>query len=205
MLFRNTPSRWGAVSKALHWSIALLIIGTSIFVLHINDSTWWFKSSAPVFVKYIHWHKTFGLLALLLIVLRVGWRRSQPVPETAPLTAWEKLWSHRVHIALYMLMVAVPVTGWLSSSFFGSHTDVFGWFIIPPIVPESRTLLPAAYWSHFGLAWALIVLVVAHAGAALYHHFVRRDAVLRAMLPGKGPGKGPKKHRSDRPNVSRNG
>ena len=179
----NTSSSWGAVTKALHWSIALLIIGTSILVLHVNDSTYWFKSTAAIFVKYIHWHKAFGLLALTLILLRLWWRHRQPVAVTAVLTPFEHRWSHRVHLALYALMLAVPVTGWLSSSFFGSPTNVFGWFTVPNIVPENRTLLPVAYWAHFGLAWALILLVAAHAGAAFYHHFVRKDGVLRAMLP----------------------
>jgi cytochrome b561 len=184
MKLGNNLNQWGAVSKVLHWSIAILIIGTSIFMLHVNDSTWWFKSSPEIFITYIHWHKSFGLLALLLISVRIWWRRRQPVPVTAPLTEFEQRWSHRTHMALYVLMVAVPVTGWLSSSLFGSVTNVFGWFVIPAITPENRTLLPIAYWAHFGLAWAILCLVTFHAGAAFYHHFKRKDRVLKAMLPG---------------------
>lgn len=186
MQLGNSSDRWGSVSKLLHWTIALLIIGTSIFVLHVNDSTWWFKSSPAIFITYIHWHKTFGLLALLLILVRIWWRRRQPVPVTAPLTPFETLWSHRTHVALYVLMVAVPITGWLSSSFFGSPTKVFDWFVIPPITPKSKTLLPIAYWAHFTLAWTILGVVTAHVGAALYHHFLRKDAVLRAMWFGNG-------------------
>jgi cytochrome b561 len=184
MALRNSSERWGAVAKALHWTIALLIIGTSIFVLHVNDSTWWFKSSAPVFIKYIHWHKTFGLLALALILVRIWWRLRNPIPVTAPLAPVEKRWSHRTHVALYVLMVAVPVSGWLSSSFFGSPTKVFDWFVIPPITPKSKTMVPIAYWTHFVLAWAILCVVAFHAGAAIYHHLVRKDRVLKAMLPG---------------------
>ena len=180
----NSDTRWGALAKALHWIIALLIIGTSIFILHVNDSTWWFKSSPVIFITYIHWHKAAGLIALALILVRLAWRRSQPVPKTAPLTPAEQSWSHRVHMALYALMLIVPLTGWLSSSFFGSGTKFWGLFEIPSPLPKSKTGVAIFYWAHFTLAWSLLVLVTGHAGMALYHHFIRRDAVLRAMLPG---------------------
>jgi cytochrome b561 len=182
--WRNSDDRWGAVAKAFHWSLALLILGTSLFVLHVNDSTLWFTSSPEIFITYIHWHKALGLIALVLIVARIWWRRRQPVPVTAPLTPFETLWSHRVHIGLYALMIVVPVTGWLASSFFGSGTKFWGLFTIPPIVPKSKLGVAIGYWTHFVLAWTLLAIVALHVGAALYHHFVRRDRTLSAMLPG---------------------
>ncbi len=185
MAFRNSDREWGGFSKFLHWTIALLIIGTSIFVLHVNDSTWWFKSTPQIFIKQIHVHKMLGLLALLLVLVRIWWRRRERVPRTSELTPMEEKWSRRTHAGLYILMIAVPLTGWISSSLFGSPTKVFGWFEIPPITPKYRPALPAAYWSHFALAWALLLLVAFHAGAALYHHFIRKDGVLRAMLPSR--------------------
>jgi cytochrome b561 len=185
MAFRNSDREWGSFSKLLHWIIAILIIGSSIFVLHVNDSTWWFKSTPAIFIKYINVHKTLGLLALLLILVRLWWRTRERVPVTDELTPVEAKWSRRTHVALYVLMVAVPLSGWISSSLFGSPTKVFGWFEIPPITPKYKPALPAAYWTHFALAWAILVLTAVHAGAALYHHFVRKDRVLRAMLPGR--------------------
>jgi cytochrome b561 len=185
MAFRNSDREWGSFSKLLHWIIAILIIGSSIFVLHVNDSTWWFKSTPAIFIKYINVHKTLGLLALLLILVRLWWRTRERVPVTDELTPVEAKWSRRTHVALYVLMVAVPLSGWISSSLFGSPTKVFGWFEIPPITPKYKPALPAAYWTHFALAWAILTLSAFHAGAALYHHFVRKDRVLRAMLPGR--------------------
>ena len=184
MALNNTDTSWGAVAKWLHWIIAVLIIGTSIFILHVNDSTYWFKSGPEIFIKYIHWHKTFGLLALVFILIRLWWRRRQVTPVTAELTEAEQRWSHRVHLGLYGLMIVVPVTGWLSSSFFGSPTRVFDWFVIPPITPKVEGLVGVFYWLHFGLAWALLCLTVFHGAAALYHHFGRKDRTLKAMLPG---------------------
>lgn len=183
----NSGQSWGSVSKALHWTIALLILGTAAFILHVNDSTWWFKSSPAIFIEYIHWHKAVGLIAFVVILARIAWRRAQPVPQTAPLTPAEKLWSHRIHIAIYLLMVAVPVSGWLASSFFGSGTKFWGLFTIPSPLPKWKAGVAIGYWTHFVLAWTLLTLVAGHAGAALYHHFIRRDRTLRAMLPGGEP------------------
>lgn len=184
MVARNTSTTWGGVAKALHWTIAGLILFTSAFILHVNDSTYWFKSSPAVFITYIHWHKALGIIAFVLIVGRIVWRRCNPVPQTAPLTLREKMWSHRVHIAIYTLMVAVPVTGFLASSFFGSSTKFWGLFEIPSPLPKWKLGVAVGYWAHFVLAWGLLTLVAGHVAAALYHHFIRKDRTLAAMLPG---------------------
>lgn len=183
--WHNGAVHWGSMAKLLHWTIALIIIGAAIFVLHVNDSTPWFKSSPTIFITYIHWHKAAGLIALALILLRLWWRRRQPVPQTAPLTPTEKRWSHRVHIGLYALMLGVPITGYLASSFFGSGTNFFGLFTLPSVLPKWKTGVAIGYWTHFVLAWSLLILVAGHAAAALYHHFVKRDRTLVAMLPGR--------------------
>jgi cytochrome b561 len=185
MIGRNTAVQWGGVARALHWLMALLIIGTSIFVLHVNDSMPWFQSTPLVFITYIHWHKAFGLLALVLVLVRLAWRKSGVVPQTAPLTPFEQLWSHRAHIGLYALMLAVPITGWLASSAFGSSTKVFGLFTVPGIIAKSKPLVAPTYWAHFGLAWALLALVVVHIIAAFWHHDRRRDNVLMGMWKGR--------------------
>lgn len=185
MTLRNSTTAWGSGVKWLHWTIALLIIGSSIFILHVNDSLPWFKSSPVVFITYIHWHKSAGLIALALILARIFWRRSNVVPVTAVLTPFEHRWSHRIHLALYVLMIAVPISGWMASSFFGSPTKFFGLFVIPPITPKWKLGVGIFYWVHFALAWAILSLVAAHASAAIYHHHRRKDGVLRGMLPGK--------------------
>jgi cytochrome b561 len=179
----NDERTWGAVAKAFHWTMALLILASSAFVLHVNDSTYWFTSTPEIFITYIHWHKAVGLVLLVLVVARLLWRRRGVVPRTAPLTPFEAKWSHRTHVAIYVLMVAVPVTGWLASSFFGSPTKFFGLFTVPSITPKWKTGVAIFYWVHFALAWSLLALVAAHAGAAIYHHVRRKDDVLRAMLP----------------------
>ena len=185
MPLRNTPVQWGGAARALHWLMALLIIGTSIFVLHVNGSMPWFKSSPLTFITYIHWHKAAGLIALLLVLVRIGWRRRNVVPVTAPLAPFEALWSHRAHIGLYALMLLVPITGWLASSAFGSSTKFFGLFTVPGIIPKYKPLVAPTYWAHFALAWALLSLVIVPIIAAFWHHDRKRDNVLMGMLKGR--------------------
>jgi cytochrome b561 len=183
MAWRNDAERWGTVAKAFHWTMAILIVASSVFVLHVNDSTWWFRSTPQFFIQYIHWHKATGLILLVLVLARIAWRRRGPIPRTAPLTPFESTWSHRTHLAIYALMVLVPVSGWLASSFFGSPTKFFGLFTVPAITPKWKTGVAVFYWVHFVLSWTLLALVAVHAAAAIYHHVRRRDDVLRAMLP----------------------
>ena len=194
MGLRNTATSWGSGAKAFHWLMALLILGTSMFVLHVNGSMPWYASSPIVFITYIHWHKAIGLLALALLPGRRLWRRTNPVPVTAPLTPLENLWSHRAHRALYILMLIVPLSGWIASSSFGSSTNVFGLFVVPPIIPKWKPLVGPSYWAHFGLTWLLLSVIFAHIFAAFWHHSRKKDNVLRAMWFGKNqpdqPGSG---------------
>jgi cytochrome b561 len=187
MGWRNTTTSWGLTSKLFHWTIAVLIIGTSIFILHVNDSMPWFKSSPLIFITYVHWHKAFGLIALALILGRLLWRwKGGPVPKTAPLTAFEEKASHLTHKALYALMIAVPFSGWIASSAFGSPTKFWGLFTVPGIIPKTKELVGPAYWAHFGLVWLLLAIVSFHIIAAFWHHDRKKDNVLRAMWFGKG-------------------
>lgn len=182
---RNTPTTWGLGAKLFHWTIAALIIGSAIFILHVNDSMPWFKSTPLLFIKYVHWHKSLGLIALALIIARIGWRILNKPPVTAPLTPFEhraSLWTHR---GLYALMVIVPLTGWLASSAFGSPTKFFGLFKIGGLIAKSKPLVGVTYWAHFGAAWLLLAIVSVHVFAAFWHHDRRKDDVLRAMWFGR--------------------
>lgn len=184
-MLRNTTTQWGWGAKLFHWTIAVLIVATSIFVLHVNDSMPWFKSTPIYFITYIHWHKAIGLLVLTLVIGRLLWRWKGPVPVTAPLTQFEEKASHRTHVSLYILMFVVPISGWIASSAFGSVTKVFGLFTIPGIIPKTKALVGPFYWIHFGMAWLLLALVSFHIIAAFYHHHRRKDAVLTAMWFGR--------------------
>jgi cytochrome b561 len=185
MALGNSNTSWGTVSKLFHWVMALGIISASIFILHVNDSMPWFKSSPLIFITYVHWHKAFGLMLLTLAIARLIWKWRNPKPVTAPLTPFEEKASKATHVSLYTLMIIVPLTGWIASSAFGSPTKFFGLFTIPGIIPKTKALVGPAYWTHFGLAWFLLAIVSIHIIAAFYHHDRRKDNVLRAMWFGK--------------------
>jgi cytochrome b561 len=182
--FRNTSKSWGLGAKLFHWIMALGIISASIFVLHVNGSMPWFKSSPLFFITYIHWHKAFGLMLLAILMLRLLWKWSNPKPRTEELTPFEEKASKWTHHSLYTLMFVVPVTGWIASSAFGSPTKFFGLFVIPGIIEKSKPLVGPFYWLHFGLAWLLLAIVSFHIIAAFWHHDRRKDRVLRAMWFG---------------------
>ena len=184
MAFHNSATAWGTGAKLFHWTMALGIVGTSIFILHVNDSMPWFKSSPMFFITYIHWHKAIGLMLLTLALIRLLWKLANPKPTTVVLTPFEEKASKWTHRSLYTLMLVVPMSGWIASSAFGSPTKFFGLFVIPGIIAKSKPLVGPFYWIHFSLTWLLLAIVSFHIIAAVWHHDRKKDNVLKAMWFG---------------------
>ncbi len=130
-------------------------------------------------------HKSFGLMVLLLVVLRLGWKLMNPqplLPES--MRRIEKFAAHAGHWALYGLMFAMPLSGWLMTSAKGYPASMFGLFVLPDLIPADRELGHDLEEVHEMIAYAIIGMVSLHAAAAFLHHFVHKDNVLRRMLPG---------------------
>lgn len=135
-------------------------------------------------IVLILYHKQLGMFALTLVLLRLGWRAGHVLPalvETLP--EWQKVTARVVHLCLYALMLALPVTGWLMSSAAGFPVSFLGWFDLPDLVSQSDYLFRGFVGVHKWLSYALIALTVMHAGAALMHHFMFKDETLKKMLP----------------------
>lgn len=139
---------------------------------------------SPLKVQIFFWHKSFGLLLLLLVMVRIAWRLRCRRP------AWPASMPHRerqaaafTHLALYLLMVITPLSGWVINSAAKIPFQVFGLWRLPAIVAPDDGLQSAAEWVHLGCFVLFALLLTLHIGAALRHHFVLRDAVLREMLP----------------------
>jgi cytochrome b561 len=133
----------------------------------------------------ILYHKQLGMLALTLAVLRLAWRVGHALPalvETLP--EWQKVIARFVHLCLYGLMFALPVTGWLMSSAAGFPVSFLGLFQLPDVVSPNEYLFRAYAQAHKWLSYGLIGLTLVHAGAALRHHFVIKAETLQKMLPG---------------------
>ena len=179
MTLRNTPLRWGAVSQLLHWLLVALIaiqatLGLRGLLLPIG------VEKLAVLAR----HKSVGLTILGLATLRLLWRWLNPIPPLPRnLKPHERLLAHGTHAALYGLLVALPLTGWIMSSARGFSVSWFGLFQLPDLVPKSEPLYRAMVTTHGVLAASLAVIVALHVAAALKHHFLLKDDTLRRMLP----------------------
>lgn len=182
MALRNTDRSWGAPAKLLHWVIALLIFAQ--FALGWLAVTW---RLSPTKLQLYIWHKSFGILILTLVAVRIFWRLLNPVPrlplQTSPA---EQLAARASHALLYGLMLAIPFSGWVINSASGVPFRVFWWFPLPAITPVDKGVEAVAQQIHFALFVVLAALLVAHIAAALRHHYIKRNDVLTRMLPGKG-------------------
>lgn len=177
----NTRQRYGAVAIALHWAMALLLV--------VLIALGWYLVRQPDVgynerkIYLILYHKELGILALTLAVLRLAWRVGQALPalvETLP--DWQQVAARLVHLCLYGLMFALPLTGWVMSSAAGFTVSFLGWFDLPDLVPVDDALYRTLVTAHRWLAYALAGAIALHAGAALRHHFVFRDDTLRKIL-----------------------
>jgi cytochrome b561 len=176
--------RYTRTAIALHWLVALLILAALPLGLTMTE-----MPLSPQKLKFYAWHKWLGVTVFGLVVLRLAWRASHPpppLPESVP--AWQRSAAHALHWALYALMLVIPLAGWLMSSAKGFQTVYLGVLPIPDLLAKNEALGERLAEVHAWLAYALIALLMVHVAAALKHHFVDRDDVLRRMLPWiKGP------------------
>lgn len=127
-------------------------------------------------------HKLLGLVILMLVIARLAYRFSNGAPADEPtLENWQKGLSHLTHWAIYALLILVPIGGWLGISYFPA-LSVFG-VSIPGLVSPDQAKSAVVLYYHMLGAFALVALIGMHVGAALFHHFIRRDGVLTRMLP----------------------
>jgi cytochrome b561 len=179
MPFRNTPLRYGHIAVTLHWVMALLVIGMLCLGLYMVG-----LSISLEKLQLYGWHKSFGVLILMLVVVRLAWRFSSIIPKLPPaLALWQKFAAHMTHVLLYACLFLMPITGWLMSSAAGVPVSFFGWFMLPVPVPASEQWRLMFLEIHKLIAFGLIGLICIHIGAALQHHFIYKDNILRRILP----------------------
>jgi cytochrome b561 len=183
MALRNTLARWGAVSQAFHWLIVALVATQVVLALVADD-----LPNGMQKLVLLARHKSVGITILLLAVLRLAWRAANPVPELPPtLKPYERALARFTHFALYAVLFAMPLTGWMMSSARGFPVSWFGLVQLPDLVPRDRALYDVFHDTHEALARVLGAVVLLHIAGALKHHFVLRDDVLRRMLPFNRP------------------
>ena len=179
MLIRNSAARYGIVSKLLHWSIAVVILGLVWLGWYMVDLGYfdrWYNTALAL-------HKSFGLLVVMLAVCYFGWKRVSPSPQpVSELPRWQLLVALGMHAALMILMIAIPISGYLISTSAGKPVSFFGLFDVPAPASNMKSIRDFAIAAHFYCAYGIAALVVGHAGAAIKHQFVDRDGTLARML-----------------------
>lgn len=168
-------------ARLLHWAMAALILSMLFLGVSMIDSLAIWQHPARTL------HKSFGILALLLVALRLTNRLRFTAPGLpADLAPAQRLAARASQVLLYALMIAVPLTGWAMQSAGGVPVRVFGLLTLPPIAPARLELYALFREGHALLTWGLFGLILLHIGAALHHGLVRRDGVLAGML-GRRP------------------
>ena len=183
MQVRNTTARYGVVAQILHWAMALTMIAMIALGLYMTSLT----DIAQRF-ELTQLHKSIGLTLLVLAVLRLAWRVVNPVPPLPTnLKSYERVLAHVTHIGLYLVIFAIPISGWIMVSASGYPIGtVFGLFPIPDLMATNDAVDRAARNVHGILGWVLVGLLVLHVAGAVKHHFILKDDVLRRMVPGAG-------------------
>jgi len=179
MTLKNTADRWGAVSQLLHWTIAALILYMAYLGLTMGD-----LPNGPAKIQTYALHKSIGITILGLVALRLLWRLYAGSPaHVAGTPTWQLRVAGATHLAIYALLFAIPISGWVLNSAAGFPLQWFHLVNLPHIVERNHDLHELAEEAHELMFWALALLVVLHAGAAFYHHLFQGDATLARMLP----------------------
>jgi cytochrome b561 len=172
--------RYTRTAQALHWIVAVLLVGLVSLGLYMHE-----LPLSPAKLQLYSYHKWAGVTVFLLVLGRLAWRathRPPPLPEgTSPLA---RRASAAAHALLYLLMLAIPLSGWLMSSAKGFQTVWFGVLPIPDVIGKDADLGEQLEKLHETLNFTLMGLVAIHVAATLKHHFVDRDGLLHRMWPG---------------------
>ena len=162
---------------SLHWLLAACIPAALFMGWTMTD-----MAISPAKLALYNFHKWVGVTILGLAVLRSCWRLTHPVPPLLPMPRWQQWAAQTGHGSLYVLMLAVPLSGWCYSNASGYPIVYLGWIPLPDLVGKDKAL--AAQWVavHGALAITLTVIVALHVLAALQHHFIHKDGTLRRML-----------------------
>lgn len=174
-------NHYTAPAKALHWLMAIMLGGLLGLGFYMSD-----LPLSPEKIQLFSWHKWAGVTVFALVWLRLLWRLAhRPPAYPASMTALQKAAAHGGHLALYLLMLAIPVSGWLMSSAKGVQTVWFGVVPLPDLLSRDKALGHQLEELHSALAVGLMALAGVHIAAAIYHYRVLKDDILQRMLPAR--------------------
>jgi cytochrome b561 len=171
---------YSLVARALHWITAALVL-TSIPIGIVMANI----GAGPLQDSLYDLHRSIGAVIIPLILVRLGYRLTHPpLPLPDDIPPIQRFVAHATHWGLYALLILQPLVGWVATSAYRAPIVVFGLFQLPPIWPQDQPFSERLFVVHQLIGLAIACLVAAHIGAALYHHFVRKDRVLMRMIAG---------------------
>jgi cytochrome b561 len=183
--WKNTSSAYGAVTKIFHWLVFLLfanqyVVAYAMLSIEVNESALGGYSQGTLY----NWHKSIGLLALLVVLARYTWRKSTRLPDWADgLSETERHLVHWYERILYLAMFVMPISGYLYVMAGGYGVHFFSRVHLSNPIPQSEFLAAAARWTHIGTGWIILAVLAVHVGLVLKHQLIQRDGLLRRMLP----------------------
>lgn len=181
MTYGTRTDGYPATSKVLHWLVAICVLTTAAVAITMTRID---EGSARD--TLYNFHKSLGVLILVLMLLRLINRLAVGAPAPDPdIAPWQKNLSATVHTSFYVLLIAMPIVGYIANSAYGAATPVFGLFELPGIIGKDEALATPLFTLHRWVGYLLILLVLMHVSAALYH-YGHGDGVLQRMLPGGG-------------------
>jgi cytochrome b561 len=171
--------QYGTTAKVFHWLIVVLLLAQYPIGWLMPDIHRGMRPGAAM-----TFHASFGMVILVLIVLRLAWRLAHPVAPESSLPPWQRLSSEAVHWLLYALVLATTVTGWLFASFRGWSMSFFYLAPLPMLASNNAAAGKTMDGLHQAMEWALLVVIGIHVAAAMAHIFIYRDRIIQRMLPG---------------------
>ncbi len=180
MTGQDTPLRYGTAAQILHWATAILVV--IAFVYGPGGSEQRVYSAAKDSDRQLH--ETLGLCVFVLTLVRLGWRSFDAAPEDPPMPRWMQQAAMVVRWVLFVLLLAIPMTAITGAWLEGHPLTLLSGIRIGPLLPEAHAVGSVIASIHTWLGDTILWVAGVHAAAALVHHFVLRDRVLRSMLPG---------------------
>jgi len=172
---------YSIVARTFHWLTAALVLTSMPIGITMAN----FDLGGPVEDPMYHIHRSIGAVVLVLTIGRLTYRLTHPAPPLpADMPAWQQATALATHWALYALLIVQPIVGWIATSAYRAPVLFFWLFDLPPIWREDRPFSEAMFVVHRSMGIFIAILVLIHIGAALYHHFVLKDGVLKRMVSG---------------------
>lgn len=176
---RYVAGRYRPPARLLHWLVALIVLGMIPVGITMGR-----LDSGPLQDWLFFLHEACGFTVLVLVLVRLGYRvthKPPPLPSSVP--RWQRFAAENVHTALYVLLIAQPIVGWLGANAFGATVSVFGLFDLPMLLAKNEPLAERILAVHDVVGFTIAGLLVVHIGAALMHGFIQKDGVLQRMWP----------------------